>query len=56
MDAQCKIYYKRILYSLCWYYTLIIERKIFKTLGWNIIYDFNDSDWDNANNIFTNLH
>jgi dynein heavy chain len=51
MDPQCKVYYKRILYSLCWYHALIIERKRFKTLGWNIIYDFNDSDWDTANNI-----
>jgi len=30
---------------------LIIERKRFKTLGWNIIYDFNDSDWDTADKI-----
>lgn len=51
MDPQYKVYYKRILYSLCWYHALIIERKRFKSLGWNIIYDFNDSDWDTANNI-----
>ena len=30
---------------------MIIERKRFKTLGWNIIYDFNDSDWDTADKI-----
>ena len=43
--------YRRILFSLCWYHSLIIERKRFKTLGWNIIYDFNDSDWDTADKI-----
>lgn len=36
---------------MCWYHSLIIERKRFKTLGWNIIYDFNDSDWDTADKI-----
>lgn len=51
MDQQFKPFYKRIMFSLCWYHALIIERKRFKTLGWNIIYDFNDSDWDTANNI-----
>jgi hypothetical protein len=37
--------------KICWYHALIIKRKRFKTLGWNIIYDFKDSDWDTANNI-----
>ena len=36
---------------MCWYHALIIERKRFKTLGWNIIYDFNDSDWETADKI-----
>jgi|JI61114C2RNA_FD_contig_111_240093_length_7679_multi_2_in_0_out_0_3 dynein heavy chain len=40
-----KVYYKRSLFALCWFHALIIERKRFKTLGWNIIYDFNDSDF-----------
>lgn len=30
---------------------MIIERRRFKTLGWNIIYDFNDSDWETADKI-----
>lgn len=49
--APNKAAYRRVLYSLCWYHSLIIERKRFKTLGWNIIYDFNDSDWDTADKI-----
>jgi dynein heavy chain len=46
-----KVYYKRSLFALCWYHSLIIERKRFKTLGWNIIYDFNDSDFETAEKI-----
>lgn len=46
-----RVPYRRILFSLCWYHSLIIERKRFKTLGWNIIYDFNDPDWETADKI-----
>ena len=51
VSAANRVGYRRILFSLCWYHSLIIERKRFKTLGWNIIYDFNDSDWDTADKI-----
>lgn len=50
-DFPNKVYYKRSLFALCWFHSLIIERKRFKTLGWNIIYDFNDSDFETANQI-----
>jgi len=45
------LYYMKLVYSLCWFHSLIIERKRFKSLGWNVIYDFNDSDWETADNI-----
>lgn len=51
VSATNRVAYRRILFSLCWYHSIIIERKRFKTLGWNIIYDFNDSDWDTADKI-----
>lgn len=38
--------YKKLLYSLCWYHSILIERKKFKSLGWNIMYAFNDSDFE----------
>jgi dynein heavy chain len=41
----------KLVYSLCWFHSLIIERKRFKSMGWNVIYDFNDSDWETADNI-----
>jgi dynein heavy chain len=37
--------YKKLLFSLCWFHAVIIERKHFKSLGWNVMYDFNDSDF-----------
>eukprot|EP01017_Pseudomicrothorax_dubius_P013221 TRINITY_DN1573_c0_g1_i8.p1 TRINITY_DN1573_c0_g1~~TRINITY_DN1573_c0_g1_i8.p1 ORF type:complete len:621 (+),score=147.25 TRINITY_DN1573_c0_g1_i8:113-1975(+) len=43
--------YKKLLYSLCWFHSVIIERKRFKSLGWNILYDFNDSDFSTCEKI-----
>lgn len=37
--------YKKILFAMSWFHSLVIERKKFKTLGWNVSYDFNDSDF-----------
>eukprot|EP00928_Gymnodinium_smaydae_P048232 TRINITY_DN3222_c2_g2_i2.p1 TRINITY_DN3222_c2_g2~~TRINITY_DN3222_c2_g2_i2.p1 ORF type:complete len:3935 (+),score=1014.18 TRINITY_DN3222_c2_g2_i2:1731-11807(+) len=43
--------YRRLFFSLCWTHALLLERKKFKMLGWNIAYDFNDSDFDICENI-----
>lgn len=37
--------FRKAVYGLCWFHTLLIERKKFKTLGWNVGYSFNDSDF-----------
>lgn len=44
-------YYKKALFALTWFHAIVIERKRFKNLGWNVSYDFNDSDWETADNI-----
>jgi dynein heavy chain len=37
--------FRKAVYGLCWFHTILIERKKFKTLGWNVEYSFNDSDY-----------
>lgn len=38
--------YKKLLFALCFFHSILIERKKFQQLGWNIIYSFNDSDFE----------
>ncbi len=44
--CQAEIKYKKLLFSLCFFHSLLIERRKFLTLGWNIVYGFNDSDFE----------
>lgn len=37
--------YRKAMFGLCWFHALLIERKKFKTLGFNVVYSFNDSDF-----------
>ncbi|KAJ1520022.1 hypothetical protein ONE63_004252 [Megalurothrips usitatus] len=43
--------YKKLLFSLCYFHAILIERKKFQQLGWNIIYSFNDSDFEVSENL-----
>merc|ERR1712216_600625 len=43
--------YKALLFSLCWFHSVLLERRKFKALGWNIPYDFNNSDFSICENI-----
>ena len=38
--------YKKLLFCLCYLHSVLIERRKFLMLGWNIPYDFNDSDFE----------
>lgn len=46
MVCQNQIKYKRLLFSLCFFHSVLLERKKFQQLGWNVVYSFNDSDFD----------
>ncbi|MEQ2200523.1 hypothetical protein XENOCAPTIV_030527, partial [Xenoophorus captivus] len=38
--------YKKLLYSLCFFHSILLERKKFRQMGWNIVYSFSDSDFE----------
>lgn len=41
-------FYKKLLFSLCFFHSILLERRKFLQLGWNIVYGFNDSDFEVA--------
>ncbi|KAK5609612.1 Dynein heavy chain 2, axonemal [Crenichthys baileyi] len=43
--------YKKLLYSLCFFHSILLERKKFRQMGWNIVYGFNDSDFEVSENL-----
>jgi len=47
--------YKKLIFSLCFFHSILIERKKFQNLGWNVIYSFNDSDFEVNNIISSNI-
>lgn len=38
--------FRKAVFGLAWFHTVLTERKKFKTLGWNVSYSFNDSDYN----------
>lgn len=43
--CEAKSKYKKLLFSLIFFHAILLERKKFQQLGWNVVYSFNDSDF-----------
>jgi dynein heavy chain len=43
--------YRPLLFTLCYFHSVLLERRKFGTLGYNVIYDFNYSDFEVSENI-----
>ncbi|XP_048505442.1 dynein axonemal heavy chain 2 [Athalia rosae] len=44
--CSAKAKYKKLLFTLVFFHAVLLERKKFQQLGWNVIYSFNDSDFE----------
>ncbi|XP_040202767.1 dynein heavy chain 2, axonemal [Rana temporaria] len=45
--------YHRLLFSLCFFHSILLERRKFLQLGWNIVYGFNDADFEVSENLLS---
>ncbi|XP_028810290.1 dynein heavy chain 2, axonemal isoform X2 [Denticeps clupeoides] len=43
--------YGKLLFALSFFHSILLERKKFLQLGWNIVYSFNDSDFEVSENL-----
>lgn len=46
--------FRKAVYGLAWFHTLVIERKKFRSLGWNVKYAFNESDYSVCEDLIAN--
>ncbi|XP_035375794.1 dynein heavy chain 2, axonemal [Electrophorus electricus] len=47
------VVYRKLLFALCFFHSVLLERKKFLQLGWNIVYSFNDSDFEVSENLMS---
>lgn len=54
--ASENVSWKKLIYGLCLFNSIINERKKYGPLGWNIAYEFNDSDLEVCISAVMNLN
>ena len=47
--------YKKVLFCLAWMHCILIERRRFKNLGFNVHYDFSNSDFEVCYDVLKNM-
>ncbi|CCW65070.1 unnamed protein product [Phytomonas sp. EM1] len=45
------VFYRNLLFALCFFHSVLLERRKYGTLGYNVIYDFTASDFEVSENI-----
>lgn len=48
--------YKKLVFSLGWFHSLLNERKRFKFLGWNVPYEFTEADFSFSEKLLKELN
>jgi dynein heavy chain, axonemal len=43
--------YKKLMFCLSFFHSILLERRKFQMLGWNVVYPFNDSDFEVSENL-----
>ncbi|XP_034934334.1 dynein heavy chain 2, axonemal [Chelonus insularis] len=49
--CRAKEKYQKLLFTLVFFHSVLLERKKFRQLGWNVVYSFNDSDFEVSENL-----
>lgn len=44
-ECRSRQRYPKLLFSLAFFHSVLLERRKFRTLGFNVLYDFNDTDF-----------
>ncbi|KPA83847.1 putative dynein heavy chain [Leptomonas pyrrhocoris] len=50
-SAEHPLIYRNLLFSLCFFHSVLLERRKYGTLGYNVLYDFTSSDFEVSENI-----